>query len=791
VNETLLIDADSIVLGARDWWLASLLLVGIITAVAIWSYRTASRGRGSAITWTAFAVKLLAVAALGFCLLEPMRRTERPKPGANMMAVVVDNSRSMNMHPPGDPRSRVDRLRSLLSEQAAWHSRLSQDFMVRRYVFDDRLRATEDFEGLQFDGNSSSLADSLQSLQERFASRPVAGLMLVTDGIATDDLNGWIERTELQFPIYPIVDESISEFQDIAVSEASVTVSSFELAPATVEATVTAQGLRGRKIAARILDSQGKTLVKQTLESDSDQYRQRVRFQFQPSSPGVQFVQLRAMLESEDRDQAEVDSRIEVTTANNIQWLTVNRTGGPFRILYLSGRPNWEFKFLRRALEEDLELELSALIRLAKKEMKFVFGDRAVESTNRLFKGFAEDEETAEQHDETILIGFGKGPTGEVIKKFPATTEELFAYDAVVLDDIEASFFTPSQMLLMREFVASRGGGLMMLGGQESFTNGGYRDTPLGDVLPVYLRNSDLRDSTQEPVRYQLTREGTLEPWLRLRPTQPAERERLEKMPPFKTWNLVSDAKPGASVLVELETPNGMAPGLVTQQFGKGKSLALLIGDMWRWTLRRQEGEQDELAQNWRQIARWITNDVPRRVEADVIAPSSPIMPHQIRIILRDGTFKPLDNAEVKLDITQPDGKTLTTTAIADAQQSGKYLAEFWSQLDGGYLATIRAVSPDGDDLEPRNIGWTAQPTAAEFASLEARIDLLQKLAEQSGGEMVPVSQVERFVAGLPSRKVPVTEVRLEPLWHRPWLVFFAIACLCLEWGLRRWKGLP
>ena len=35
--------------------------------------------------------------------------------------------------------------------------------------------------------------------------------------------------------------------------------------------------------------------------------------------------------------------------------------GGPFRILYVSGRPNWEFKFLRRALQEEDELDLVGL----------------------------------------------------------------------------------------------------------------------------------------------------------------------------------------------------------------------------------------------------------------------------------------------------------------------------------------------------------------------------------------------------------------------------------------------
>src|SRR5690606_35707217 len=120
----------------------------------------------------------------------------------------------------------------------------------------------------------------------------------------------------------------------------------------------------------------------------------------------------------------------------------------PFRILYVGGRPNWEFKFIRRALEEDVEIELSGLVRIANKEMKFVFGDKAVDTTNRLMAGFNEDEETAEQHDESILIGFGKVSNDGSKQVFPATTEDLFEFHAIILDDVEASFFTQNQMLM-------------------------------------------------------------------------------------------------------------------------------------------------------------------------------------------------------------------------------------------------------------------------------------------------------------------------------------------------------
>ena len=82
-----------------------------------------------------------------------------------------------------------------------------------------------------------------------------------------------------------------------------------------------------------------------------------------------------------------IEDRGEATLVNNERQVVVDRSGGPYRILYVCGRPNWEFKFLRRALAEDPQLELLGLVRIARREPKFSFRGRAGESTNPLFRG--------------------------------------------------------------------------------------------------------------------------------------------------------------------------------------------------------------------------------------------------------------------------------------------------------------------------------------------------------------------------------------------------------------------
>lgn len=779
---------ESLVFGSRDWTLVAVILGVVVAVFAIWSY--SARSHLSGLRVLAMLLKLGAVTALAFCLLEPMRRIERPRPGANVMALVVDNSRSMEMRPPGDTESRIDQIRGDLGSDSAWQSRIAQDFDVRRYAFDDRLRAVEELGQLEFDGNNSSLADAVDTLGKRFASRPVAGMLLFTDGLATDNVEETLDRPDLTFPIYPVVYGKESKLQDISISDTSVAMSSFELAPANVEATVRATGLAGESISVRLFDMSGKTLDKQSIACDSDTFERKVRFQFRPSEPGFQLVRIRAMLAKEDGEEVEATSAREVTVLNNSRLFAVDRGGGPFKILYVAGRPNWEFKFIRRALEEDVEIRLKALIRIAKKEPKFSFRDKDVDSSNPLLAGFSEDDETAEQYDEPVILRIGVDED-ELKAGFPSGEEDLFQYHAIVIDDVEADFFSQQQMLLIRKFVAERGGGLLMLGGQENFLGSAYKETPVGDVLPVYLRGQEKSAAKDQPIRYRLTREGSLEPWLRLRANKVDEDKRVRQMPDFLTWNTVADVKPGASVLAELDTAGGKQPGLVIQRFGKGRSMALLVGDFWRWSMRRATPDTDDLAQSWRQIGRWLTGDVPKRVVAEVEPPISALDPYLVTVTLRDPNYDALDNATIELKVVEPDGKEVTATATPDPERAGVYKAEYWSKSDGGYRCTIEATGPDGEVIDPLVTGWTAEPSAREFARVEADQEILKRLAEKSGGELVDISDLDSFVETLPTKKVPITESRVEPLWHRPWFVLFAIGCLCVEWGLRRWKGLP
>lgn len=780
-----------------NWlWPAAGVLAATLVLLA-WGYWAAPP---STARWLGPVLKLLGVAALAACLLEPLWSGQRARPGANLFAVLADNSQSLQIHDSGDPQSRGDTLRTVVSPATSpWQADLAEDFEVRRYLVDARLQSSRDFGDLAFDGRGTALATSLKTLAERFQGRPLAGVLLVTDGNATDIAGPVPDLTGLP-PVYPVVIGRPGNTRDLSIAQVGVTTSVFEDAPVTIQAEIGTAGFSGEDVRAQLLDRDGTVVDEQSVQTGREASTSPTRFQFKPDQPGLSFYQVRVGTRADLNPglQTNLATASEATLANNARIVAINREQGPYRILYVSGRPNWEFKFLKRAIQADQEIELVGLIRVARREPKFEFRGRAGETSNPLFRGFGEQSpESVERYDQPVLVRLDTRDELELRNGFPRTPEELFAYHAVILDDLESAFFAPDQASVLQRFVAERGGGLLMLGGMESFREGGYYRTPIGDMLPVYLDSANA-PTESVPLRFELSREGWLQSWARLRDTEPEERGRLESMPPFLVANRIRDPKPGASIIATAKDPQGKdVPALAVQRFGRGRTGALLLGDFWRWGMQNPEA-RDDMEKSWRQLVRWLVSDIPKRVEiASEPIPEDPNGAIRVEVRVRDAQFQPADNATVSVEV-EPivfGSNTSTNALVLRAEpaltEPGLYEATYIPRATGGFRAKTRVQNALGAEEGRAETGWTSDPVAEEFRSLVPNRPLLEEIARKSGGRVVSVEELPAFVNNLPTQTAPVMESWSQPAWHTPFLFAFALACLVAEWGLRRVKGLP
>ncbi|MCL4867552.1 MAG: VWA domain-containing protein [Anaerolineae bacterium] len=73
----------------------------------------------------------------------------------------------------------------------------------------------------------------------------------------------------------------------------------------------------------------------------------------------------------------------------------------------------------------------------------------------------------------------------------PANLAELSNYGAIILVNVNAKYLTPRKMEILQTYVRDLGGGLVAVGGPQSYGMGGYFQTPLEETLPVDMQIKD------------------------------------------------------------------------------------------------------------------------------------------------------------------------------------------------------------------------------------------------------------------------------------------------------------
>ena len=788
----------SIIFAAGNWRWVVLALAVVLVPLAVVATRPA-RTRKLTLA-VALGLRLLGIGLLLLCLLDPQRTFSEAKPGANFLAVMADNSQSLTIKDAGATQTRGEQVRDALTGMDShWLASLSAQYQLRPYIFDNDLRRVRDFSELDFTGERTSLGAALSQIRERMAGQPLAGILLFTDGDATDLANALPDLSGLP-PVYPVLVGKADGLRDIRLAQVDVRQTAFDDAPVSVRAEVAGQGVGQQEVQVSVqplnapavkAGQTDPTPKPQTVLLVADGQNVDTSFDWHPAGTGAQFFNVTVA----PPPGKTVD---EATTANNHRLFMVDRGRPAYRILYVAGRPNWEFKFLNRALTDDPQLKMDGIIRVAKREPKFDFIGRN-DTNNPLFQGFNSGDDTQLYDQPVVRIVYADASNqNELRAGFPRNATDLFAYDAVILDKVEAAFFTNDQLAMLRRFAAERGGGLLLLGGADTMEAGGYLNTPLANALPVYL-DRKAPTTPQGQLAWNLTREGWLEPWTRVRETEADEQKRLNNMPRFLVANALNGIKPGATVLATVTDETGKVfPSLVAQNYGAGRVACVAVGDMWLWGMKG-DTEMADLSHFWRQLARWLVTDVPAPVELKVEqAPDGHSV--TLRVKAYDQDYRPLDLGSATVKVTRvntantPNASAFTEVTLPAEpvpDVPGQFAASFTPRDAGAYLAEADVVDRSGKNLGHAQSGWVNDPAIEEFQSLGPNRPLMEEVARRTGGQVIEWSQLDQLAQMLPKRFAPITEQRSEPWWHQSSLFLAVLLCFLAEWGWRRWKGLP
>ena len=274
---------------ALHWWLPALIAALLAIPVVFWSNlsRQINPRRGLALS----ALKTTAIVLLVLCLLEPVSQFEQAKPGANSLIVMADASQSLDIKDVGQTESRAQQLSQLLSQDAPWMNQLERNFELRRYTFDQRAANVVDFQDYAADGRASEIFQSMTTVGSRSAGKPTAGIILLSDGNESTNLDlAKFDWSKLP-PVYPVVIGDRQPMRDLSITGVTTSQTNFESAPVTIKVELLAQKFSGKTVTVDLVGQDDAVIESQEVRRLEDGKPFAVRFKLKPENRGVNVLE--------------------------------------------------------------------------------------------------------------------------------------------------------------------------------------------------------------------------------------------------------------------------------------------------------------------------------------------------------------------------------------------------------------------------------------------------------------------------------------------------------------------
>lgn len=737
------------------WPMAVAGLAGALLAAAAVASYAAARGSGrTGDRWFLGALRFGALALLFLIVMRPALVLTEVVPQRNFVAVLVDDSRSMTITG-ADGDTRADQALELIDPAGPLATGLSERFAVRYFRYSSAPERMDAPEELAFDGSRTRLGQALAFAQEELQGVPLSGIVVVSDG--GDNGDGPIGETLLPLraasvPVFTVGLGNETVGTDVQLGRVDAPAKALAGTSLPVNVVVNAVGYGGQG-ASLVVEDMGRIVASEDVVLPGDGRPLVVPVAVTLESPGARELVFRIAPRPGERVLQNNELRAVVQVHDRTE-----------KILYFEGEPRHEVAFMLRAAGADDGLQVVLLQRTAE---------------NKFFRRNLDD------------------PL-ELLSGFPTTREELYRYRALILGSVEAGFFTHDQLAMIGDFVDERGGTLLVLGGRRSFAEGGYKGTPLEDVLPVVLEEPSGEGPTERLrfLKVAPTPAGAHHPATRIAGSVEASAARWDSLPAVSTTNVVRDLKPGATAFLTGTVVEGAGRGssrvvLAFQRYGRGKSMALAVQDTWLWQMDHTVSLEDQSHETfWRRLLRWAVAETPDPVEA---APARESVEAgetvSVTATVRDGGFLEVNGATVTARLTTPAGDARELPMEWSVEENGKYVAEFAPAADGIYEVDIQAAR-DSAVLGSARTSVRVAPGTDEFRDPGQRRALLERVAAETGGRYYTKDTAERLPEDVAVAGAGVTVREERDLWDMPVLFMLLAGLLAGEWGLRRRRGL-
>ena len=750
-------------LGAWPKWVLALLIIAAAVALA-WMIRSRMAQASAALrgwrAWVIWSLQTLLAAVLLVLLWQPAITVAELRPQQNIIAVLVDDSRSMAI---SENRSTRE-AQAVQALQGGVLAALNRSFQTRLYRVDASPARIGSLKDLQPRAPSTRLGDSLKQFRDETSDLPIGAVILLSDGddnsggIGSDAINALRAR---HIPVHTVGFGREHAAHDVELDDAVIAPRALADSRLAAKISFHQRGYAGSKInltVRDVSDAQSKTLGSRVVTLGPDGNQQTEILMFDIGSAGAKTLQIAA-----------APLAGEENTANNTLTRVVNVGSDARRVLYIEGEPRWEYKFIREAEEGDRLVHVVSMVRT---------------SENKIYRqGISDPKELADG--------------------FPSRAEDLFAYQGLIIGSVESGYFNPAKQQLIHDFVDRRGGGLLLLGGEFSLADGGWSATSLTDLFPTTLpnhvgtfhREADPKKGTTHTFS-ELAPAGADSIITRLVDDPAANAAKWKQLPYLMDYEDPGAPKPGATVLADMITPEGRKlPLLITENFGRGRTAIFATGGSWRWQMSSPLGDTaHDLF--WQQLLRWLVSDTPGHVTVTV--PSQMLLDSgavSLSADVRDRDYNPAPDAKVEAHILGPSGVSASVEMTPVPDNPGQFQAAWSAPKPGAYLTEVTAERASSSAGKLEEIGrdvltFQRMDGVVENFHTEQNRALLERLAAQTGGRYWKPDDLGKLAASIPYSEAGVTMRETKDLWDLP-LVFVILLLLRFsEWWLRRKWGI-
>jgi uncharacterized membrane protein len=733
-----------VLLGGWPLWLLGLAILAAAAGLGWVVWQRAGSGHVAGVKSAAvWLLQTLLASVLLLMLWHPALSVATLRPQQNIVAVVVDDSSSMAQTDEAGGATRRAAAVNVLNSGLI--NDLKSKFQVRLYRLGDHLDRVDKLEQLNSSIPATHIGDALKQVVADAASLPIGAVVLVSDGADNSggvDLETVSEIRRQRIPIHTIGFGKEQAERDVEISDVQVPARALPDSRLSAIVSFHQNGYAGRK--AKLTVKEGSKIVAQqivTLKKDGQEQSEALLFN--AGTAGVKSV------------ETSIDPLPgEESVKNNLVTRLVNVDARKPRILYFEGEPRWEFKFLRRAVEDDRTIDLVTILRTTQ---------------NKIYRQ-------------------GISNPDELKDGFPTKVEDLFGFDGLIIGSVDAPYLTPGQQTLIKDFADRRGGGILFLGGKDALSDGGWKQSADVELLPTIL--PDRKDTfVRVGATVELTAPGRDSLITRLVEDPAKNVERWKTLPYLMNFQDVGQPKPGAVVLVDAKpTTGGRVPMLVTQNFGRGRTAIFATGGSWRWRMLQPLTDKSH-EMFYQQLLRWLVSDTPRKVitstPKQLVSDDSHV---SLRAEVRDRTYLPASDAKTEAHILGPDGFAEAVEMRPDPIEAGVYTADWTTPKPGSYLVEVVA-NRGGEELGRDTMTIRREDGVAENFHIQQNRELLEKLSSETGGRYYTPQDASKLGKDISYSDAGITVRETRDLWDMPIVFLLLLSLRAGEWLLRRKWG--